>query len=63
MRLMMLLALAIGGCTYNTTDQAALAALQSRLTAAEQRQDAIEARVAAHGDAIQRLNQRAYPYK
>jgi predicted nucleic acid-binding Zn-ribbon protein len=62
MKLIMLLGFAICSCTYNTTDQAALAALQSRLSAVEQRQDTLESRVTAQGEAIQRLNQHPYPY-
>jgi hypothetical protein len=60
MKLAILAALAIGGCTYNTTNEAALAALSSRLSAIEQREDALESRVAVHGEAIQNLSRRPF---
>lgn len=48
----------LAGCTYNTSDQAALQALGGRMTAMEQRQDATDARLNLQGEQIQRLNQR-----
>jgi hypothetical protein len=60
MRLALIVLALVAGCTYNQADQAALAALANRMTVLEQRDDTLDARVAAHSEAIQTLNRRLY---